>query len=188
MAGQSKTNAHGYDFRNSTYPGIWLKGSFRLRDGKAEAESRGCHTEYTFRDVEYLDLTGDRKPEALVTITDWTACGSSGVSQYYYIYSLNGHRPRLLWRFGTGSEAAAGLMDFHIIGRTLVVEVYGDYRIAGAKPKVVAWPNFCCPDCCPEKYTRLSVAWNGRRFTQTKRAVFPFTWGTIDDYEKTRKH
>ena len=186
--GAAQSVNHRVDFRNFTYPGIWLKRPFRLRGGKADAKSSGCMTEYSFQNVQYLDLTGDRKPEALVTIKDWTACGSSGVSEYYYVYSVNANRPRLLWKFATGSESAAGLKEFHINGRTLVIEVYGNYRIVGAKPKVAAWPKICCPDCCPEKYTRLFVSWNGRRFSQTKRAVFPFTFATIDDYEKTRKH
>src|SRR5436305_5070454 len=92
ITAQTRSPAHRFDFRNFTYPGIWLKRPFRLRDGKAEAESPGCTTEYSFRNVQYLDLAGDRKPKALVTIKDWTACGSSGVSEYYFIYSLNGSR------------------------------------------------------------------------------------------------
>jgi hypothetical protein len=187
LMAQTRSHSRGFDFRNFTYPGIWLKRSFHLKDGKAEAKSERCDTEYTFRNVQYIDLTGDQKEEALVTIQDWTACGSSGVSQYYYIYSLTGNRPHLLWKFATGSESSAGLKDFHLKGRTLVFEVYGNYRIAGPIPKVVIFPKICCPDCCPEKYTRLFVAWNGRRFIQTKRAVFPFPFKTIDDYEKTRK-
>jgi hypothetical protein len=187
IVAQTRSHARAVDFQNFTYPGIWLKHSFHLRDGKAEARTKFCDTQYTFQNVRYLDLTGDRREEALVTIQDWTACGSSGVSQYYYTYSLQGNRPRLLWRFATGSESSAGLKDFQLKRRTLVFEVYGDYRIAGSKPTSVSSPKLCCPDCCPEKYTRLLVSWNGRRFVQIKRDVYPFPFKTIDDYERTRK-
>ena len=184
--GQSRSG-HGVDFRNFTYPGIWYKEPFRLTKGTVEVQHEHCVSLYTFDDVRYVNLTGGARKEALVTINDLTACGSSGVSLYFYVYSLVGNRPRLLWKFGSGADSEAGLKDFHLVGRTLVFELYGNYRLNGSKPKVVAWPHFCCPDCCPEKYTRLWVSWNGRRFVQTKRAVFPFRFKSIDDYEKTRK-
>jgi hypothetical protein len=182
-ATESKSQIRKIDFRNFTYSGIWLKGNFHLKDGKAEAESEGCHTEYTYKNVDYLDFTGDGKEEALVQIEDLTACGSSGVSTYYYIYTMKYNRPRLLWKFSTGSEAHGGLKDFRLKGKELVFELYGDYRIRGAKAKAATYPKFCCPDCCPKKYTRLHVAWNGQRIRQTKVEVFPFPYKSISDYE-----
>ncbi len=100
---------------------------------------------------------------------------------------MRGNHPHLLWRFATGSESSAGLKDFHLKGKTLSLELYGNYRIAGLKPKAVAFPKFCCPDCCPEKYTRLLLSWNGQTFRQIKREVFAFPFKSISDYEKTRK-
>ena len=180
-------SAHDVDFRNFTYPGIWYNQSFRLKDGQVEVEHEHCVSLYTFDEVKYLNLAGGSQEEALVTVKDLTACGSSSASLYFYVYSFTGRRPRLLWKFATGADSSAGLKDFRIAGETLIIDLYGNYRLAGSKPRVVAWPHFCCPDCCPEKYTRLWVSWNGRRFVQTKRAVFPFRFKSIDDYEKTRK-
>ena len=184
--GQSRSG-HGIDFRNFMYPGIWYKEPFRLTNGTVEVQHEQCVSLYTFDDVRYVNLTGGARKEALVTINSLTACGSSGMSLYFYIYSFEGNRPRLLWKFGSGADSEAGLKDFHLVGRTLVFELYGNYRLNGSKTKVVAWPHFCCPDCCPEKYTRLWVSWNGQRFVQTKRAVFPFRFKSIDEFEKTRK-
>src|SRR3954465_15121091 len=85
IVAQTRSHARGVDFRNFTYPGIWFNRPFHLTNGKVEVEHEHCDTLYTFGDVQYFNLTGSRGKEALVTIEDLTACGSSGVSQYYYI-------------------------------------------------------------------------------------------------------
>jgi hypothetical protein len=181
----AQTRRRSIDFRNFTYPGIWQRGSFRLENGDLEVESRHCITTYSYQDVRYVDLTGDGIKEALVSVTDHTACGSSSLSEYYYIYALRSARPRLLWKFSTGSEAHGGLTNFHLRGRRLEFELYGDYRIRGAKVESVTDPKYFF-DRSPEYYTRLAVAWNGHRFVTTKRQVLPFPYKTIDEYERSR--
>jgi hypothetical protein len=42
--------------------------------------------------VSYLDPAGDRKEEAVVEVTDFTACGSSYSTSYIYIYSMRNQR------------------------------------------------------------------------------------------------
>lgn len=55
-----------------------------------------CLTEYALKGVSYLDLAGDGKEEAVVEVTDFTACGSSYSTSYYYIYSVRNQRLRFL--------------------------------------------------------------------------------------------
>ena len=108
------------DFNNFTFHQFWGRRSLKLKQGKLEFESEGCHTEIKLKGINYVDLTGDGKEEALVHVEDFTACGSSGLSDYYYIYTVQNDRPHLLWRFGTGSEGIAGLKDFKLVGRVHV--------------------------------------------------------------------
>ena len=160
------------DFRNFSYPGFWSKGHIKIKDGKLSTESKYCMSEYKIESVDYLDLTGDGKEEALVNVSAFTACGSSGVSQYFYIYTIRNGRLRLLWRFSTGSEGICGLKDFHIGKRELIFELFGDCRIGGIK---FAGGGI---ECCPEKYTRIRVAWNGQRFREISSKVFPYVQGS----------
>jgi hypothetical protein len=151
-----------------------------LKNGKLEFESQGCHTEYKLKGVSYVDLTGDRNEEALVHVEDFTACGSSGVSDYYYIYTIQNGRPRLLWRFGSGSEGLAGLKDFKLDGRVLVFELFGKYRILGSK--YVDAGEQAIGECCPEHYSRVTVSWDGKRFRQRSAKIFPFPYKNITEY------
>lgn len=182
LSAPAQSTPHRIDFRNFTYPGIWEKGTFRLKNGELEVPSEHCIASYSYDDARYVDLTGDGMNEALVTVTDHTACGSSSLMQYYYIYTFRSGRPRLLWKFSTGSESGGGLMNFQLRGQTLVFEVFGNYRILNSKVDVVAYPNVIT-DVKAEQYTRLFVEWNGRRFVTTNREVFPFPYKLIDEYE-----
>ena len=170
----------GIDFSNFSYQQFWGRRPIKLKEGKQEFEAEGCHTEYKLKAVNYIDLTGDRKEDALVHIEDFTACGSSGVSDYYYIYATRNDRPHLLWRFGTGSEGVAGLKDFKLAGRALVFELFGRYRINGKK--FVAVGEQAIGECCPNHYSRVRVSWNGKRFHQTAIEFFPFPYKSISDY------
>jgi hypothetical protein len=168
------------DFNNFTFRQFWGSRPIRLRNGKLEFESQGCHTEYKLTAVNYVDLTGDRIAEALVHVEDFTACGSSGVSDYYYIYTIQKGRLRLLWRFGTGSEGIAGLKEFKLDGRVLVFELFGKYRIAG--PKFVDVGQQSTAECCPDHYSHVTVSWDGQKFRQRSLKIYAFPYKSITEY------
>ena len=168
------------DFNNFTFHQFWGRRPIKLKDGKLEFDSQGCHTEYTLKGVTYLDLTGDHTEEALVHIEDFTACGSSGVSDYYYIYTAQNRRLRPLWRFGTGSEGLAGLKDFKLAGRLLVFELFGKYHIVGSKYVDVG--KQAIGECCPDHYSRVTVFWDGKRFRQRSAKILPFAYKNITEY------
>ena len=177
---QGKSRIRQIDFSSFTYPQFEGKTPVRLKGGKLVFESEGCHTEYSLKGIEYVDFTDDGKEEALVHVEDFTACGSSGVSDYYYVYTMRNNRPHLLWRFATGSEGLAGLKDFKIEGRELVFELFGQQRISGTKPKAAG--DNSGGECCPRHYTRIRVAWDGRRFRQKNMQTLPFPYQSITDY------
>ena len=161
-----QSSLRGIDFRNFRYPGFW-SGSIRLRDGQLERESAHCLSKYSLDEVTYRDLTGDGQEEALVRLSDFTACGSSGVSHYFYIYTLRYGRLRLLWRFSTGSEGICGLRKFELQKKELLFELYGQCHIRGIKFGGGG------VECCPTEYTRVRVAWSRHKFRQKSAKVFP---------------
>lgn len=180
VAAKPASKIRRIDFSNFTFHQFWGHRPIILKNGKLEFESQGCHTEYKLKGVNYVDLTGDRNEEALVHVEDFTACGSSGVSDYYYIYTIQNGRPRLLWWFGTGSEGLAGLKDFKLDGRVLVFELFGKYRIVGSK--YVDAGEQAIGECCPEHYSRVTVSWDGKRFRQRSVKIFPFPYKNITEY------
>jgi hypothetical protein len=176
----ARSTIRNIDFNNFTFHQFWGRRPIKLRNGKLEFESEGCHTEYTLKGVTYLDLTGDRNEEALVHIEDFTACGSSGLSNNYYIYTTHNGRAHPLWRFGTGSEGLAGLKDFKLVGRVLVFELFGKYGIVGSK--YVDTGQQAIGECCPDHYSRVTVSWDGKRFRQRSAKIFPFPYDSITAY------
>jgi hypothetical protein len=90
------SSVRAVDFANHTYPALWTKQPFILKSGRREIVRDHCFTEYALKGVSYLDLTGDGKEEAVVEVTDFTACGSSYSTSYYYIYSVQNQRLRFL--------------------------------------------------------------------------------------------
>jgi hypothetical protein len=167
------------DFRNFTYKEIQAKGKpAKLKDGRLEFETKYCMTELTVEDVEYADLTGDDEEEAIFSVDDYTACGSSAVSSYFYIYSLKNNRLKLLWHFKTGAQAFGGLKDFRLDGKEIVFELYGKAETDGTRPKIA--DEIPTPaECCPTHYTQFRLAWNGRKFAQKSAEVFPYTKPSI---------
>jgi hypothetical protein len=179
-AGKATPRIRGIDFNNFTFHQFWGRRPIKLKNGSLEFESKGCHTEYKLKGVNYVDLDGDRTEEALVHIQDFTACGSSGLSDYYYIYTIRNGRPHSLWRFGTGSEGLAGLKDFKLAGRVLVFELFGKYRIVGSK--YIDAGEQAIGECCPAHHSRITVSWDGKRFRQRSLRIFPFPYKNITEY------
>lgn len=184
IAVQAKSQIRKVDFRNFSFPGLWEK-HINLRDGKLEviSPSEGCNS-YTLKSVDYADLTGDGKEEALIHMDNFSGCGSAGYIDYYYIYTLRNNRPRLLWKYSTGNDAQGGLKTFSLNGRELVFELFGKSRIVGTKTKDLDETE----RCCPRQYSRIRVAWDGRRFRQRGVEYFPFPYKNLNDYYVATKN
>ena len=158
------------DFCNFRFPGFYDK-QIALKDGRQEITRDYGGTIYTLHDSWLIDLTGDGREEALVSIEDYSGAGSSGVSYNYYVYTMQSGRLLLLWRVTTGSEGLAGLKDFRLDGKNLVFEVFGDSSLIGREITGGGRGG----ECCPEEFSRITIAWKRGRFRQINVQVLPLT-------------
>ena len=124
-------------FANFTYPARPLfegaadddaRKSFTLRHGifrrrfneRGYIERLGAY----LKSVEFADVTGDRRKEAIVVVGN--LCDCSGEWFGIYVYTLAGRKPdRLLWAFQTGDRAVGGLRRVYGRRGNLVIELYG---------------------------------------------------------------
>lgn len=116
------------------------------------------------KSVEFADVTGDGRKEAIVAVGN--LCDCSGVWFGIYIYGLTGRKPaRLLWAFPTGNRANGGLRRVYGHRGKLMVELYG----TGSGPNLLP-KRFNGSACCTDDYTQRKYKWNGRRFVQEGKA------------------
>jgi hypothetical protein len=165
-----KSQIRKIDFNNFMYPGFQDKRIY-LKNGKQEITRECGGTIYSLDDVAYVDFTGDRREEALVQITDFSGCGSSCLTYNYYIYGIRHNRPHLLWKLASGCQGLGGVKRSHLKGREMIFEVFGVSKIVGSQ--VVGGDSG--GECCPKHFTRIRVAWDGRRFRQRSIKVFPLS-------------
>lgn len=86
--------------------------------------------------------------------------------------AINDRQPSLLWKFSSGCQGAGGLKDFHKSGPSLVFELRGKTRIAGSKVRTAGDDNG--GECCPNFYSVIRLAWNGRAFREAGMKFFPY--------------
>jgi hypothetical protein len=122
----------GIDFKNFTYPtsfgSDWKKKSTTLKDGTYEYADRKESSFGTLdlMDVDYADINGDGKKEAIVQLNQ-VHCGAScdGGATLFYFYAVRRGRLTLLQRIGTGSLGyGCGLKSFTPDGGALTIEVF----------------------------------------------------------------
>jgi hypothetical protein len=123
------------DFKNLSYR-TTLRGRVPLKDGRYEHRDRtgGGGDQIELRDVNYADLIGDDRAEAVVHLTQ-VSCGVScdGGSDFFYFYSGARGRLRQLARLETGSLAyGCGLKSFAVEQRRLTVEVFQECTTNGS--------------------------------------------------------
>lgn len=162
------------DFKNFTYP------SATLKDGEFEfSPARGCYANFSLSRVSYQDFTGDGQDEAIVELLEHFVGGSSSNYIATHIYQFTGTKPRLLWRFATGSEGYCGSGASYLDDKELVFELFGDCSIAESEYKQFNQPSW---DGDIPVYSIIRVSWNGRRFRQKSRQVLPFPYKNGSEY------
>lgn len=166
------------DFKNFSYPVSWRRRPIRVEDGRYEYSVPkylgGGWVD--FKDVDYSDLNGDGRKEAIVRLIQ-VMCGGScdGGSYLFYFYSLRRGKLKLLSRLETGSIAyECGLRSFVLNKQKLALELFKPCRFKGTS--FVETPEN--PDGPGGKFsahyfTRFLFEFDGRRFVPKKRKVLP---------------
>ena len=172
------------DFRNFSYPslptGKCSMNSLRVRNGKygstknfspGRTPEGGCWA-VDVAPVEYGDVTGDGREEAVVELC--AEVGGTSSSSDVFIYTLKNAKPVLLWKFATGDRADGGLRRIYAENGQLVVELAGKDKIIGGD--LYAPDGTSTGACCPTVFTRTKYRWIRGRFVRSgEPEVQPFT-------------
>jgi hypothetical protein len=122
--------------------------------------------------IEYGDVTGDGREEAMVVL--YAEVGGTSNSNDVFIYTLKNAKPVLLWKFATGDRADGGLRRIYAENGQLVVELAGKNKIIGGD--LYAPYGTGTGTCCPTVFTRTKYRWIRGRFVRSGVSeVLPFT-------------
>lgn len=158
------------DFKNLSYPYKFNYNGRRINfkptddqfDYEFENNDNGW---FDFSEVFFVDVTGDKKPEAIVRF--WhVSCGVScdGGAGLFYFFEASEGKPRLIWQFETGSlKYGCGLKSFSVKSGIVIVEQFdkcGDRNDNPAEDE---------PTDTSMDVTRTEYKFNGRRFVRQKR-------------------
>lgn len=153
------------DFRNFTYPlpkDLVVPGNpkntLKLKNGELPIirDSDGLIIGgASLTKINYGDVTGDQIEDAVIYIS--LVSGGSGMPGIVYVYSTEGKKPKLLWRFATGDRANEGYKKAYASKANLVVELFSPIDSRGA--------------CCPTKFTRTIYEWQGAQFKQKRKLL-----------------
>ena len=182
------------DFKNVTYPVTpdvdvtppFRLSSVRLKDGSFELlDPKGVGgLTFDLQDIDYVDLTGDGKEEAIVQLSQ-LVCGGScdGSSAFFYFYSAVGGRAKLLSRIETGSMAYdCGLKSFVLKGSLLTLETFRNCRFDGVTLKTSDDADLAGGKFITREFTRLHLKFNGQKFVLQKRELLPNPNDDISNY------
>ena len=161
----AQNNIRQIDFKNFTYPlSAPLLGHAELKwlgnpkDGYSKRKPirliNGVDTTgFTLQSVEYADVAGKGKEDAIVVLR--YEAGGTQNTHYVYIYSFDGGKPKLLAYCHTGDRALYGLSKVYVEDGQLVFELLDPRERTG--------------DCCSTWLVLMRFRWNGSRFEKSGR-------------------
>ena len=163
----SVSSIRDIDFKNFSYPklptGKCSMTKVRVREGKYGSVAKfspritppgGCWA-VDVGEIEYGDVTGDGREEAMVVL--YAEAGGTESSNDVFIYSLKNGRPVLLWKFETGDRAEGGLLKLYAQNGKLVIELAGKNKFIGGD--YYANDDTSTGACCPTVFTRSRYQW-----------------------------
>ena len=136
-ASMAQSDVHRVDFKNFTYePSCAGETPTKVRVKNGEYSKETPQDGYTDRfdfqvlAVEYGDLTGDSKDEAVIL----SNCNTGGTGQFTegFVYTIKAGKASLLARVPGGDRADGGLRSIKVDGGNLVVEFNDPDKAAGA--------------------------------------------------------
>jgi hypothetical protein len=126
-------------------------------DGKEYPQFEG----FTLQSVQYADVTGEGKEDAIVVLLYRT--GGTQNTHYVYIYSFDAGKPNLLAYCYTGSRGYSGLYKVYGEPGTLIFELLDPAKMEG--------------ECCSSGFVRTRYRWDGSRFEAVGRPEY----GTVKE-------
>lgn len=143
----AQTDVHKVDFNNFTYRAFCgddeEASDIKVSGGKIEEKSGDNYLRFDVQSIDYGDLNGDGKDEAVII----TVCNTGGTGQFSegYIYSIKNNKPVLTGRIAGGDRAGGGLVSAKIENGLLVVESNEE-----------GGSGLCCPEFIVTNKFRLS--------------------------------
>ncbi len=140
------------DWKNFNFNDIRLKnGEFEIVD-----EEHLGTTTYSLGSVYYVDLFGDSKKEAIVSIGE-LSCGGScgGYGETIYFYSSQNGKPKLLDKISTGCQSCGcNVKSFKIQDKKIILEQFGNcIEKSDSDPKSGYSCKFCVKDLTKSIYS-----------------------------------
>jgi len=163
----------GIDFSNRGY------GTYYFPDGRhIELELVGGQFRlfleqkhfFNIRDVFYADVTGDAKPEAIVRLSHLRCIQTcDGAADLFYIYALDKGVLTEIFHYETGNaDSGCGLKSFKTRKQQVSLEMFGEC------PRFVDHPK-AAKSVIVDRVTRLEFRYEGDRFVQRRKRIFPIT-------------
>ncbi|HEY0762176.1 MAG TPA: hypothetical protein VGD61_07350 [Pyrinomonadaceae bacterium] len=170
----------GIDFGNRSY------GTYTFIDGKhIELELVAGQFRlfleqkhyFNIRDVFYADVTGDSKPEAIVRLSHLRCIYTcDGAADLFYIYALDKGVLTEIFNYETGNaDSGCGLKSFKARKQQVSLEMFGEC------PSLVDIPQ-AAKSVVVDRVTRLEFRYEGDRFVQRRKRIFPITSGSDVNY------
>lgn len=125
-----------------------VNGNELTKSSSAMGREYSKYEGFTLQSVQFADLTGDGKEEAIVVLLYRT--GGTQSTDYVYIYSFEVGKPKLLAYCYTGDRAYFGLSKVYDDRGTLVFELFGPRKRSG--------------DCCSSGIVCTRYRWHEGRF------------------------
>jgi hypothetical protein len=121
-----------------------MKASSFVMDGHEYIQWEG----FTLQSVEFADVTGAGKEDAIVVLKYFT--GGTQNTHYVYIYSFDDGKPKLLAYCHTGDRGDNGLYKVYGDREALVFELLDPKKMSGL--------------CCSSGFVRMRYKWHNGRF------------------------
>lgn len=155
---QAQNDIRKVDFKNFTYEtdnAIEEKTRVTVKNGEFYSKKEDESLYFEVSGVEYGDLTGDGRDEAIIRILYNT--GGSGNFTSGFVYTMKNGKPVVLTEFEGGDRAYGGIVSAKVIDGQLVVERNAAGENGGS--------------CCPEFIETTRYKWDGKELVQVGEAA-----------------
>jgi hypothetical protein len=112
--------------------------------------------------LDYADVTGDGKEEALIELG--ISVRGSAIPTYLYVYAWEKTKLRLLFTFAAGDRADGGFRRMYAANGELIIELNAGDENAPF-----------CDGCRATRFSRFRYKWSGRRFVLVNSEILPIS-------------